>query len=247
MMSIASTNEMIVNGKQLIVYQWGDGSRPVLMMHGWGSRASRYSALAAEMTKAGYSPLAFDAPGHGESSGNTTNILEYEEISRRLADQYGPFSAIVGHSFGVLGLFKALRTGVQAEKAIAISGVSDFRYLEEEFSAQLRLGAKIRANLRQRIEKLFEHETDIWTRFSSIYEAESLDIPILVVHDIGDEVVGIHHAQQIVEAYHGKASLMQTKKLGHHRIVSNSLVISAITEFVKNTPDNYGQISTANK
>src|SRR6266516_1421498 len=49
----------------VVTYAWGDGRRPVLLVHGWRSRASRYAGFVARLLELGYSPVSYDAPGHG--------------------------------------------------------------------------------------------------------------------------------------------------------------------------------------
>ncbi len=232
-MASARGSWLTVNAKRVTVYHWGDGTKPVLMLHGWSSRASRFAELASRLLELGYSPVAFDAPGHGESSGNKTSILEYEEICRQLAGKYGCFSAVVAHSFGVLCQFRALRSPVPAEKAVAISGVCDFDYLEEAFCEQLGVNEKVRENLRRRIEQLFLPVQGIWEQFSVTYEAEKLNIPILVIHDDGDHMVDISQAKKISEAYTPNARLVTTRRLGHHRIISDNEVIQGIIDFIE--------------
>ncbi|WP_238162986.1 alpha/beta hydrolase [Kribbella capetownensis] len=55
----------VVDG--VVTYAWGDGRRPVLLVHGWRSRASRYAGFVARLLELGYSPVSFDAPGHGDT------------------------------------------------------------------------------------------------------------------------------------------------------------------------------------
>src|SRR5439155_20708813 len=56
-------------------YAWGDGERPVLLVHGWRSRASRYAGFVTRLLELGYSPVSYDAPAHGDSGGEVTSIL----------------------------------------------------------------------------------------------------------------------------------------------------------------------------
>src|SRR6516164_8061991 len=79
-------------------------------------------------------------------------ILDYLAISEALHERHGDFEAIVGHSFGVLCGFVALAEGVHARCAVAVSGVSEFRYLFDAFSAELRLSDALKRALRTRIE-----------------------------------------------------------------------------------------------
>jgi pimeloyl-ACP methyl ester carboxylesterase len=231
-MDTANCSEMMVNSKLVKVFCWGDGARPVLMLHGWSSRAANFTKMAKALLTAGYSPVSFDAPAHGESGGKVTTILEYEEITQRLANQYGRFSALIGHSFGVLCLFKALRSAVAADKVVAISGVCEFGYLESAFSEQLKLTEKVRDNLKLRIERLFSPIEDIWQLFSVTHEAEKIVVPILLIHDESDRVVDIEQANMIADAFERNVDLHTTKNLGHRRIVADKRIIDKVVSFI---------------
>src|SRR5687768_7183372 len=48
----------------LATWSWGEG-RTVLLVHGWGSRASRYRTLVPALLAAGFRAVAMESPGHG--------------------------------------------------------------------------------------------------------------------------------------------------------------------------------------
>ena len=48
-------------GQQLAGWQWGEGPT-VVLVHGWGSRASRMRGLARALVGAGFRVVAYDAP-----------------------------------------------------------------------------------------------------------------------------------------------------------------------------------------
>src|SRR5216110_2229400 len=87
----AAVETLTVNGNRIATYRWGNGERPVLLLHGWESRSSRYAGFVRALRERGLTPISFDAPGHGDSAGNAT-ILEYDAIIRRLYEQYGRFT-----------------------------------------------------------------------------------------------------------------------------------------------------------
>ncbi|MEU8263845.1 alpha/beta hydrolase [Micromonospora sp. NPDC048999] len=228
----AVAERLAVNGKDVVTYRWGDGEKPVLMVHGWQSRGSRYAGFVPVLRDLGFSPITFDAPGHGDSGGTSMTILEYEEVIRHLQGRYGCFEAVIAHSFGVPCVFHALRNGVGAGRLVAVSGVAEFGFLVDEFSRQLGLSGRVQQELRRRIEEdLFPHETEIWERFSSVYRPTSLDIPVLVVHDEGDDWVPLEHAHRITAAH--KARLVVTRDLGHRGILGQPEVINAAVEFIR--------------
>ena len=75
----AVVGEIEVNGKSVTTYTWGTGRRVVVLVHGWRSRASRFSALVAALSEPGRTIVAFDAPGNGNSPGTRTSVLDYAE------------------------------------------------------------------------------------------------------------------------------------------------------------------------
>ncbi len=99
--SSARVDRLLINGKRVAVSRWESGERPVLLVHGWRSRASHFGAVIRALESADRTVIAFDAPGHGASTGRRTSVLEYAEIIRLLSAQVGGFEIIVAHSFGV--------------------------------------------------------------------------------------------------------------------------------------------------
>ena len=227
----ATVDQMAHDGRRIVLYQWGDGANPVLMVHGWESRGSRCAALAKELLARGFSPVTFDAPGNGDSEGNRTTLLEYSAIIEELHHRYGPFRAIVSHSFGTLATFHALRAGVKADKVVTVCGVSEFGYLVDVFSDTLGLTAKLHSDLTARFAGLFPQEQDVYRRFSATYEAENVTFPVLVVHDENDLKVSMRQAQTMVEAF-PKARLVTTSGLGHSRILVDPTTLGVIADFV---------------
>jgi pimeloyl-ACP methyl ester carboxylesterase len=227
----AVVETITVNGNQIVTYRWGTGQNPILLLHGWESRGSRYASFVHALRERGLSTITFDAPGHGDSKGQAT-IIEYAAIVQRLYEQHGRFQAIIAHSFGVPGAFLAVRRGVQTGRIVAISGPCEFGYLTEKFCEQLRISPKLHDELRRRTETFFAPETAIWDRFSVSHQPNQITVPILIIHDEADDVVLFDQAQKILAAYGPQATLVTTKGLGHRRILSDPTVIDTAVRFV---------------
>lgn len=232
MMARARTETVVIRGLQVRVYRWGDGARPILMVHGWESRGARFAPLAEKLLADGYSPLTFDSPGHGDSQGDRTTILDYLAICQALHERHGAFEAIVAHSFGVLCTFYALKHNVGTRCVIAISGVSDFRYLLDEFSRRLDLLEAVKERLRRRIEQLFAPLDDIWNRFSVTSNAQGIQQRVLVIHDLQDEMVSVEQARKTAEHFGMRAELEITDGLGHSRPLRDPAVLERVRAFI---------------
>jgi len=214
------------------VYGWGDGHKPVLLIHGWQSRGSRFHALAEQLLSLGYSPLTFDAPGHGDSGGNRVTILDYVATCQQISERYGCFEAVVAHSFGVPTAFYALKQHVRAKCLVAISGVAEFRYLLDAFSARLKLRARVKEGLQQQIEEALQPLTDVWQRFTVTYNPAAIDLPIFIVHDRDDDVADLRQSQLIAAHFKRQAQMLVTEGLGHSRVLCEAAVVNEIAAFI---------------
>lgn len=230
----AVVEQLSVNGKPVKSYRWGDGTRPVLLVHGWRSRASRYAGFVSRLEAAGFSPISFDAPGHGDSGGQATTILEYVETIRLLQDKYRPFEAVIAHSFGVLAAFLALRCELDPACLVAVAGVSEFRFLLDEFSRRVQLNDRLKRDLRRRIEQdLYPETTEIWQRFDATHRPDDIALPILAIHDQDDTAAPIDQAHLLKAAYGDQLHLVTTTGLGHHKILTDPTVIDTALGFIR--------------
>ncbi|WP_051551576.1 alpha/beta hydrolase [Nocardioides sp. URHA0020] len=215
---------------EVAAYAWGDGSRPVLLVHGWGARASRFADLVTGLLAAGLSPVAYDGWGHGDTPGSARTILEHRRVIAELEQLHGPFGGVVGHSFGVPVALYAVRDGLAADRVVTISGMSDFGYLVETFCARLGLRPPLDDELRHAIERaFFAGDTGIWERFSA---QPMPGCEALVVHDAGDTVVDPVQAERLVSALGATARRVETGGLGHGRILRDPTVIATTVTFL---------------
>ncbi|MET9677972.1 alpha/beta hydrolase [Streptomyces sp. NPDC006482] len=234
----ARRGEIPFGDATVVTYQWGDGKRKVLVVHGWESRASRFAKIIGGLVELGYSPISFDAPGHGESTGRTTNIAEYLKILTLLHREHGDFEAVVAHSLGVTATFLSMQHGLRTGRIAAISPVPEFAFLVDKFCEQLGLRDKLKDELRGRIEReMFPGEEDIWHRFSVFAGSERVDVPILVIHDDDDDMVDPPHARRVLAAFGDHARLVTTKRLGHRRIIGAPQVVQQVVDFVSTDAD----------
>src|SRR6201999_2421848 len=83
----------------LAVYRWGDGPS-VLLVHGWGGSAGQMTAFGEPLREAGFSVVAFHAPGHGASTGSWLAIPRFAAALAAVARFHGPLHGIIAHSLG---------------------------------------------------------------------------------------------------------------------------------------------------
>jgi pimeloyl-ACP methyl ester carboxylesterase len=199
----------------------------VLLVHGWGGRASQLAAFAPPLLEAGCSVVAFDGPAHGRSSGSTTNMVELANALREIAVRFHARAAIA-HSLGAAALALALHRGLALESVVLVAPPHAPSPFLDGFGSELGLRAETREALRLRIERR------VGLRMSDLVVprlAAGLSTPALVVHDRADAEVPWSDGAAIAAAWPG-ARLVVTEGLGHRRILRDRHVVSAAASSV---------------
>jgi pimeloyl-ACP methyl ester carboxylesterase len=217
----------------VVGYEWGAGDRTVLLVHGWQSRASRFAVLGEALVARGYTVVSFDAPGNGESPGRRTHAFDYIDAARELARLYGPFEAIVAHSFGAVASFMAVRAEAHTKRIVTIAGVHDFASIVSDFGRAVGLGRHGVRRLRRDVERWArDRGVDVWREVVAELDPTDTLTPLLVVHDSSDREVRLEQAMQIVEAHTGVVETLITDELGHNRVLSDEQVVERVVRFV---------------
>src|SRR5262245_30745683 len=81
LLAAAHSHPCRVGGRRIHVSMWGAGPA-VLLVHGWGGRGTQLGAFVEPLVADGFSVVAFDAPGHGESERGTVTIPEMVMAAR---------------------------------------------------------------------------------------------------------------------------------------------------------------------
>lgn len=218
-------------GKHIAVYSWGSGPI-VLLVHGWSGRGAQMGAFVDPLVTAGYRVIAFDAPAHGRSTGEDSNLPEIGEVILELARQHGPLQAVIAHSFGVLATLYAIGEGLNVARVVGISPPSSIEGLVDKFADGLAIPAAAMEVMRTLFEARFG--LDLWTRLSPLRLAQTTRIGALIIHDDTDREVSWQEGEALAKAWPG-ARLLRTSGLGHRRILRDPQVVSATLLFIKNS------------
>ena len=217
-----------VDGLPVAVYCWGDGP-VVLFVHGWSGRVTHVAAFIRPLQQAGYRVIAVDAPGHGETPGKRTNILECARVLQAVVQQYGPVHGVITHSFGGMVLAYAMAQGLQAGRVVCIAAPARVEFLVERFASIMAMPDAVVANLKARLEQRFD--ANIWEMLATDANAARLDAPALVIHDEDDSSVPWQQGRLIADAWPG-AQFVMTQGLGHTRILRDPAVIERVSGFI---------------
>ncbi|KGM57663.1 hydrolase [Lysobacter arseniciresistens ZS79] len=217
-------------GHALTRYTWGEPTRQpyVLFAHGWSSHGARVLPWVQPLRDAGYAVVAFDQPAHGRSEGRQSNLYDFTERLLDVGRLTGPAAAVIGHSLGGAAAGLALARGLQAERAVLVAAAADPVDAGRRFARRIGLSE----GLRRRMYELFETRLSI--RFDEMMaerNAPAIDRPALIVHDLADREVPWCEGERWARHWR-RARLLDTRGLGHHRILGDPEVLAAVLRFL---------------
>jgi pimeloyl-ACP methyl ester carboxylesterase len=216
-----------LDGKPLAAWRWGHGPA-VLLVHGWGSRGSRLVSFVAPLTEAGYSVVAFDAPGHGASAGRLSSLPQFIAAIEAVARHVGSVEGIVAHSMGGAATTLAMARGLPVRRVVFLAPAADPAGYSERFAELLGLTPDVLGRMKQSIERRFGTP---WDDFDVLRAARRMTAPLLVFHDRDDRDVAWTDGEAIAAAWPG-AELVSTAGLGHRRIVHDPDVVARAVAFL---------------
>lgn len=221
-----------ISNKTIAGYTWGDSANYVLVMHGWAGRATQFRRFIKPLLKAGYSVVGFDGPAHGRSSGKQTTILEFEEAFKKIYELKGEPAAILAHSFGGGAILYAAMKGLPVNRLINIASPTIGDEIINTYLRAMNGSEGTKTFFKQYMLDVYKKPFDEFTATHFIKHLPN-PIELLLVHDEDDREVTLNHALELIKIY-PTAQLLQTKGLGHTRILKDNAVIANCVTFIKN-------------
>jgi pimeloyl-ACP methyl ester carboxylesterase len=215
------------DGQDLAAWEWGEGPT-VVLVHGWGSRAGRFSVMGRGLLEAGRRVVAYDAPAHGRSTGRLASLIEFARALRAVANNVGPVHGVVGHSLGGAAAVLAMRDGLAVERAILLAAPADVTRFSTSFADHLRIPPKARAAMRRNLEVRLDAR---WDELHIPTIVRRFRTPALLIHDRGDPDVPFRHAEEVTAAWPG-ARLLATDGLGHRALLRDPTVVRSAVAFL---------------
>lgn len=212
---------------RLIAWRWGRAKDPVVVLvHGWGGRGAQLRGFIAPLVERGFAVISYDAPGHGMSGNGESSLPHMLHGLTTVLDQLGPVHALVGHSVGGALAAMVMAQRPALKRAVLIAPPASLSASTQRIAALLHWPEALRASTQKRIEQRFGWA---WDEFEA--ERASGEQPLLVIHDREDREVpfaeGLRH-----QLNWPHAELLETRRLGHRRLLEDPAVIRATAAFV---------------
>jgi pimeloyl-ACP methyl ester carboxylesterase len=216
-------------GRRLASWRWGPDDAPaVVLAHGWGGRAAQMRHFVYPLRSAGFRVIAFDQPAHGRSEGRLSGLPDFAAALGRVIDVTGNVRAVVAHSLAGPALAYAIANGLTLESAVLVSPPSDLVGYSRRFARWYRMPESLRSAMQAAIEERFGVR---WACFELERLVPHLDGRALIIHDADDRQVPVHQGLRIASHWPG-ARMLQTRGLGHARILSAEPVLRATADFI---------------
>ena len=214
--------------REVIVYQYGNSDKKVLLAHGWSGSGTQLSKIADQLILNGFSTISFDAPAHGRSPGKWSMMPHFIETIHYLEKTYGPFEVAIGHSLGGMSLLRAIKNGLEVKKLIIVGTANSVTEIVKDFIKNIQLTPKVAKLMKRYFDKKFGQDMD---SYSGAVSAKDVHIPTLVIHDKNDVDVHYECAYQIQDSL-SDSKLYITEGLGHRKILGDKKVIDEIVKFI---------------
>lgn len=210
----------------------------VLVIHGWRSRTEYMRALIEGYRDAGYKVLSLDLPGHGQSQGRRLTMVSAVDAARIAGEWFGPFDAVVGHSFGGAIATNAVAGSIRnipplaASRLVLIAAPSSLPAIFADFSRALNVGPRSQSAMADTVERIAGRPLREFTGDRQLIEAT---VPTLVIHAPDDREVSADHARSYAGAG-DHVELFWADGLGHRRILADKGVVKRAVGFVVGQP-----------
>lgn len=207
---------------------------PVLVVHGWASRSEHMMAVIESIRQSGRDVVAIDLPGHGRSSGRKLNIRLGVTAIDAAWRRYGPFSAMVGHSFGgvvVLNAAQGSIDGVPAnrpERMALIAAPASVPGLFATVAGWLGISGRARRAFEDEVIRLTGRPL---CRFDGVSQLAEVGVPTLIMHARDDKEVDSEAAETYAAAG-DHVWLQWADGFGHRRIIGAAPVVAEVSAFV---------------
>lgn len=195
------------------VYKWGDGSKKLLLLHGWQSHTFRWIKYIFALKDLDYTIYCYDAPAHGNSSGKIINVPLYEQTLQGFIRNYGPMDFYGGHSLGAFTLLYACYTGtIEHAKGLVILGCpGNAQDFVDVYQNMLGLSKKTMHLVTKRFKALYDQTPKYFTTARFVRKVR---FPGLIIHDRNDKEAPVHYAESLAKSW-TNSNYIVTEGLGH--------------------------------
>lgn len=217
------------DGKNTVVYEWGQG--PVaLLVHGWNGQAVQFYETIQMLINKGYKVIAFDAPGHGLSAGNRSDLPSIVQALKIIGNRLENIELLIGHSLGGLAIGRFIADGGIAKNVLLISTPKSIKSVVEITLNSVGLSASAKNVFKKLFTQAYSEK--VWENYdiSNFKDGFTRITDVQILHDKRDKLIPISHARNIHKSIQN-SKLTTTFGLGHRNILNSDDMLKIIESF----------------
>jgi pimeloyl-ACP methyl ester carboxylesterase len=225
--------EFIFNGTTIRGFRWNHpAERKALVLHGHDSSVLNFEMYLEGFLSKGYEVLAFDAPAHGVSDGESINALEYRDFIIYIHEHYGPVKSYIAHSFGGLALPLALEK-IDHDDSYRLALVAPATESTTSIKRFFRFLHMHDPAVKEEFDKLIVEMSGHPASWYSVTRAISfIKAKVIWVHDEDDNVTPLSDALKVKEKNYPNVKFVITQGLGHNQVYRDERVMKSILDFL---------------
>lgn len=176
----------------------------------------------------GYTALAYDHPGHGESGGLYGHIPAFVHGLEAILDSVDEVAGLVGHSMGTASAIECHHQKLVDKPLLLIAPVLD--YLDNLFGSVARSGYSMRlfSAVVSEVEEQYRYPIQSIDPYNKLKLRQSKTI---IVHDEGDKFTKFSVSQKAAQDMEN-VTLVATQGQGHGRVMKCPQVMQSFDELI---------------
>lgn len=225
-------SRLIVNEKTVEAYEWGETGPYVLCVHGWSGRSTQFHAIIEMLLQQGYRVLSFDAPAHGRSTGEDSNLVEFAQCINALVEQQKELPiAMIGHSLGGVASMLYQREFDRQIPQVTINSpvIADEIFANYAFRIngnKEKIEGWLNGFVKEKIGKEFYEVTGEYLAI------DFPKVPFLICHDKDDREASIINLKALKDKL-PQAETFETETFGHVRLLRAEPLLERLKQFMK--------------
>ncbi len=222
----AKFKQFLINTRdgEVLAYQTGNGPC-VIFVHGWNGGAYQFFPLMRGLSRCGFTALAFDHIGHGQSEPKPATLHQFIKTVNAVlqyARKKSPDGvyALVGHSTGCIAIANASNPLIRNMPLFLISPIFNFKLFFLKKLAKLNIHPTLVKQYAAQFSKSYaiEYKKLELSRNLQIYHDVSV-----IAHDQSDRESPVSDSVRFCTKF-PLTKLLVTKQYGHERIINSESV-----------------------
>jgi pimeloyl-ACP methyl ester carboxylesterase len=222
-------------GLEYPLFTLGEGSKKLLLVHGWAGRFTQFGPLVNHLEKQHptllkeFTIIGYNALAHRGAQGKRTMMPEIAECIDQISKRFEGLDVVIAHSIGANATMYAGSTlKTQIGRQILIAPPGRISEMVNIFCNTLGFNDKVKKRIVLNLKKSFGADFD---SYSAPELAPGNTTPTLVFHDTDDRDTPIHLGREVGKKM-SNGTYIETNGLGHRRILRDEKVAQEIANFI---------------